>query len=176
MRGHKCARLFFFEAADYIVKEPDDTDDDVATTPGNDLLFDPDAPMISLSTIIGIRATSTVQLWVRIGAHELTVLLDSISTHNFISAEAARHADLPLHDSRGAHMVVANGDRVECRGLARCVNLQISEESFQVDMYSIPVHICDVVLGIAWLQNLGPILCDFAQCCMAFHLRRRRVI
>jgi hypothetical protein len=158
VRGHKCARLFFLEAADYIVEEPEDTDNNVATTPRNDLSFDPDAPMISLSAITGIRATSTMQLWVQIGAHELTVLLDSISTHNFIRAEAARRANLPLHDSRGAHVVVG----VECRGLARGVNLQISEESFRVDMYSIPVHVCDVVLGIAWLQNLGPILCNFA--------------
>ena len=177
IRGHKCARLFFLEAADYIVEEPDDTDEDGPAASGTSLPpFDPDAPMISLSAITGIRAPSTMQLQVRIGAHHLTALLDSGSTHNFISTEAAGRVGVPLQDSRGAHVVVANGDRVECRGLARGVPLQIGAESFRVDMYAIPVHGCDIVLGIAWLRTLGPILCDFEQRRMAFHLKGRRVV
>ncbi|XP_021307871.1 uncharacterized protein LOC110432212 [Sorghum bicolor] len=177
IRGHKCARLFFLEAADYIVEEPDDSDEDGPAASGTSLPpFDPDAPMISLSAITGIRAPSTMQLQVRIGAHHLTALLDSGSTHNFISTEAAGRVGVPLQDSRGAHVVVANSDRVECRGLARGVPLQIGAESFRVDMYSIPVHGCDIVLGIAWLRTLGPILCDFEQRRMAFHLKGRRVV
>ena len=89
IRGHKCARLFYLEASDYIVEEPDDTEDDPAAPP-----FDPAAPMISLSAITGIRAEKTMQLHVHIGAHQFTALLDSGSTHNFISTQAARHADL----------------------------------------------------------------------------------
>ena len=91
IRGHKCARLFYLEASDYIVEEPDDTEDAPAAPP-----FDPDAPMISLSAITGIRAEKTMQLHVHIGAHQFTALLDSGSTHNFISTEAARRADLQL--------------------------------------------------------------------------------
>lgn len=176
VRGHKCARVFFLEVADYIVEEPDDTNCDGAPAHGIDLPpFDLDAPMISLSAIIGIRGTTTMQLRVRIGVHKFTVLLDSGFTHNFISVDAARRADLLLQDSCGAHVVVANGDRVECRRLADNVDLKIGDELFRMDMYAIPVDGCDVVLGIAWLQTLGPILCDFATRRMAFYLCGRRV-
>ena len=77
VRGHKCARLFYLEVNDYIVKEPDDADDDKAAPLGTDQPpFDPDAPLISLSAITGICASDTMQLCVQIGAHELIALLD----------------------------------------------------------------------------------------------------
>ena len=56
-RGHKCARLFYLEASDYIVEEPDDAADDIADeTPLTPTPFDPETPMISLSAITGIQA------------------------------------------------------------------------------------------------------------------------
>jgi hypothetical protein len=154
-RGHKCARLFYLEVADYIVEEPDDA----AGTPTTEqAAFDPDAPMISCATITGIRIEETMQLHVRVGKQTLTDLLDSGSTHNFISTAAAARVGLQFGDSKGAHVVVANGDRVACRGLTSDVAVQIGAESFQVDLYSIPLECYDMVLGIAFLRTLGPVL------------------
>ena len=90
VHGHKCAHLFFLEAADYIVQEPEEDDNGPAASPVSVAPFDPNEPLISLSAITGIRAEDTMQLHVQIGAHELTALLDSGSTHNFVSALAAR--------------------------------------------------------------------------------------
>jgi hypothetical protein len=54
-RGHKCARLFYLEASDYIVEEPDDAADDIADeTPLTPTPFDLETPMISLSAITEI--------------------------------------------------------------------------------------------------------------------------
>ena len=80
---HKCVCLFYLEVPDYIIEEPDD--DPPAEQPS----FDLEKSMISLSTVTGIRARDTMQLHVRIGAHEFTALLDSGSTHNFINPDAA---------------------------------------------------------------------------------------
>ena len=93
VRGHRCARLFFLEAADYIVEEPDDAPAP-ATTTTTTPAFDPEEPLISLSAITGIRAKDTMQVRVRISAHAFTVLLDSGSTHNFVSIPAAQRANL----------------------------------------------------------------------------------
>lgn len=132
--------------------------------------------MISLHAIIGIRTEDTMQLRVQIGNHEFTALLDSGSTHNFISATAAHRAGLRFHDSRGAHVVVANGDRVACHGLAHDVGLRISDEHFTVDCYSIPLDCYDMVLGVTWLRTLEPILWDFDDLCMAFWHHGRHVL
>ena len=159
VHGHKCARLFYLEVADFIEEEP--AEDDPAAPAIQDQghpPFDPDAPLISLSAITGIRTADTMQLRVQVGDHELTTLLDSGSTHNFVSMNAARRVGLHFHDSGGAHVVVANGDRVACRGLARDVAIKIGEEFFSVDCFAIPLDCYDMVLGITWLRTLGPIL------------------
>ena len=73
-------------------------------------------------------------------------------------------------------MVVANGDRVACRGLARDVAVRIAEEHFTVDCYAIPLDCYDVVLGTSYLRTLGPILWDFDDLCMAFWRHGRRIL
>jgi hypothetical protein len=103
-------------------------------------------------------------LRVKIGAHEFTALLDSGSTHNFINPTAASTAGLQFIDSNGAHVIVANSDRVACQGLARDVQLQIGDERFTVDCFSIPPEPYDMVL---W---------DFTALCMAFTLRGHCVV
>ena len=51
-------------------------------------------PLLSLRVLTGIRIADTMQVKVRIGNHEFTALLDSGSTHNFISGPAAQHVGL----------------------------------------------------------------------------------
>jgi hypothetical protein len=84
--------LFYLEAPDYIVEEPEEQDD--VPPPAEEAQFDLDKLMISLSAVMGIRVRDTMHLHVKIGTHELTVLLDSGSTHNFINPDAARRAGL----------------------------------------------------------------------------------
>jgi hypothetical protein len=58
-QGHKCSWLFLFflEAADYIVEEPNDED---PAPQAADPAIDPDKPLISLSAITGIRTMDTM--------------------------------------------------------------------------------------------------------------------
>jgi hypothetical protein len=154
VRGHKCARLFYLEAEDYIVQDPDDDGVTPAGAPAvgeEPPAFDPDAPLISLSAITGIRTEDTMQIRVRMGDQEFTALIDSGSTHNFISLPTARRAGLRFHDSGGAHVTVANGDRVPCRGFARDVAIRIGDEFFTIDCYSIGLDYYDMILGTTWL-------------------------
>jgi hypothetical protein len=65
-------------------------------------------------------------------------------------------------------VIVANGDRVACRGLAHDVGIRIADEFFMVDCYSIPLDKWDIILGVTFLRTLGPILWDFDDLCMAF--------
>jgi hypothetical protein len=149
VQGHKCAHLFFLEAADYIVEEPPESDDEEpeADSAANN-------PSISLAAIASIRTEDTMQVYVQIGNEQCLALLDSSSTHNFVSRAAAYRADLHFEPCPGTGVMVANGDRVECRGLAHDVGIRIADEVFSVDCYSIPLDRWDMVLGISFLRTL----------------------
>jgi len=168
VQGHRCQRLFYLEVSDFDESEELDPEKD----PENSEL----PPLISLHAITGIRPEETMQLRVNIGNHELTALLDSGSTHNFVSMEAARHIGLSIHDSKGKNVVIANGDRVACRGLARDVALCIAGSFFTVDSYTIPLDCYDMVLGVQFLRTLGSILWDFDDLCMAFWHHGQRIL
>jgi len=88
----------------------------------------------------------------------------------------AHQIGLHFHDSPGASVIVANGDRVECQGLARDVATRIGSDFFSVECYAINLDCFDMVLGIAFLKHLGPILWDFDELCMSFWHRGHRVI
>lgn len=148
-----CQRIFFLEVSDFVDDAPNLMDEPPQTTD--------DKPLMCFHAI---------------GNLVLTALLDTGSTHNFISSSAARRAGLHFQDSKGAHVVVANGDRVACRGLAPDVAVRIGDEFFTVDCYAIPLDCYDVVLGVQYLRTLGPILWDFDDLCMAFTRHGRRIL
>jgi hypothetical protein len=75
----------------------------------------------------------------------------------------------------GASIIIANGDRVACRSLARDVGICITDEIFSIDCYSIPLDTYDMVLGVMFLRTLGPILWDFDDLCMAFWHKGHRL-
>lgn len=132
-------------------------------------------PLISLHAITGIWAAETMQVRVSIGNHEFTALLDTGSTHNFVSREVAHQVGLQFTENRGASVIVANGERLPCGGVAPDVAIRIGDEFFTVDCYSIKLDCYDMVLGVKFMRTLGPILWDLEDLCMAFWLHGRRV-
>lgn len=113
---------------------------------------------------------------VSIGNHQFKALLDSGATQNFVSASTAAKVGLQFGASTGSSVIVANGDRAPCSGLARDIDIKIGDEYFTVDCYSIPLDCYDMVLGISYLRTLGPILWDFDDLVMAFWHHGKRVM
>jgi predicted aspartyl protease len=114
-----------------------------------------------------------MKLEVGLGSASLVALLDSGSTHNFISEVAARRLGLPLQHRPRLTAMVANGERVACVGVIRCAPLTIGGASFPADLYVIPLAGYDVVLGTQWLAVLGPIVWDFGNRAVSFTYQGR---
>lgn len=58
---------------------------------------------------------------------------------------------------------MVNGDSVASTGLCPNMPVRIEQEIYSLDCYSIPLAGFDMVLGVQWLNTLGPILWDFQQ-------------
>jgi len=80
-RGHNrvCKRLFFLDGT----VEDDDTEEPTEEAGSEE------SPAFSLQAIAGVRLSDTMQVHVQLGTTLLVALLDSGSTHNFISEDAA---------------------------------------------------------------------------------------
>lgn len=113
--GHKCQHLFYLEVTDFIDEAPNLLDDPPAAAE--------EEPLITFHTITGILTEDTMHLQISVGSFELTALLNSV----------AQRIGLHFQDSRSAHVVVANGDHVTCRVVARDVAICIGGEPFTID-------------------------------------------
>lgn len=102
-------------------------------------------PEISLHALIGIRSGRTMQLHVWLAGKTLLALVDSGSTHTFVAEGTAKRLGITVSPRPSMKVVVANGDRVECSGLCRDVQLAIGEEDFTVDCFAIHLDGFEVV-------------------------------
>ena len=89
-RGHNrfYKRLFFVDGV-----EVDDVED---AAEAGDQAAGTDAPCYSLHAVAGVRLSDTLRVRVVVASVSLIALLDSGSSHNFISERAAQRTDLPV--------------------------------------------------------------------------------
>ena len=95
-----------------------------------------------------------------VGSKEMIVLIDSGSTHNFISERVVNTLKLPVIPTNPFTVRVANGNRLQCQGRYEEVPVSIQGITFNLTLYSLPHTGLDIILGVQWLERLGSVVCD----------------
>lgn len=124
--------------------------------------------------MIGIDVTDTLKLPVSINGITLTALVNSGSTHTFLSDVAVSRLGLQVTTLPDLSVKVANGERISSKGRTTAT-LTIGQENFTTSCYSLPLDGLDLVLGVQWLRSLGPIVCNFDKHTMTFWRQGRTV-
>ncbi|XP_068662897.1 uncharacterized protein [Aristolochia californica] len=157
--GHHCKNLFcicLWEDGDDILPE-----EKIVET-------DQEGPEISLHAMTGVRSSSTMQVKAQLHHLQLLALVDSGSTHNFISQPAAEQLRLVVQQQTDLSVSVANGAKITSVGKSPATHFDIEGHTFIADFLVIPLSRFNLVLGIKWLQLFGPILWDFQALTMSF--------
>ena len=186
-RGHNrfCRRLFFVDGV-----KIDDTAGDGAVA-GADLgeqaaavlairaapgaAKAEESPSFSLAALAGVCFTDTLQISVTIGNTLFSALLDSGSSHSFISESAAHRTGLPIATRPRMMATVANGERITCSGVMRHTAFSVQGDAFSTDLFVMPRAGYDVVLGTQWLGTLGLVTWDFQRRTMSFTRQGRTI-
>ncbi|XP_021311923.1 uncharacterized protein LOC110433726 [Sorghum bicolor] len=171
-RGHNrfCKRLFFVDGVEIDAADaPPAAADTAEADPGTE------APCYSLHAVAGVPVSDTIQIKVSVGSASLLALLDSGSTHSFISEDAARLTGLPIQDHPRLTATVANGERVACPGVIRNAPFSINGTAFSTDLFVMPLAGYEVVLGTCWMRTLGDVVWNFAERTMSFHSDGRHI-
>ncbi|XP_068666354.1 uncharacterized protein [Aristolochia californica] len=142
------------------VDYPDDMEEIVEEEP----------PEISLHAITRQKPPKTMQVRAQVLDQELVGLVDSGSSHNFLSLTVAQQLQLQILPHPTATVSVANGEKVPSYWINKAVNFSIGSSLFRAEFFIIPLAGFDMVLGIKWLQTLGPIMWDFSALTMSFVL------
>ncbi|GAV58488.1 RVP_2 domain-containing protein [Cephalotus follicularis] len=116
----------------------------------------------------GQHTPKTICLQGMYQSHRLQVLVDNGSTHNFIQERLVSNLGISKVDIKPFHVYVGNGEVLTCS--SKCVNIPITLQGheFQLDLYILTIKGAEVVLGIQWLELLGPVITDYKKLTMKF--------
>lgn len=131
---------------------------------------------ISLRAIYGGRTLQKMRVHGKVGKHQMTFLVDSGSTYNFLSNKVVKKAGVNPTGYGKFEVSVANGETLTSVGLCKGVCMLIQGVPIIVDLYLLPLKGCDAVLGAQWLRTLGPIVWDFSKLQMAFNVGGQDVV
>ncbi|XP_068653851.1 uncharacterized protein [Aristolochia californica] len=163
---HNCKRLFSIELWEEGPEELPETD--IVEEEQQD-------PDLFLHAMHGLRSSNTMQVKDKLHHLLLLALVDSGSTHNFISEPVTKQLRLEIQQQKGLSVSVANGAKIVSVGLCANTPFTIEGHSFKADLLDIPLAGFDLVLGVKWLQLLGPILWDFQARTMTFTAQQGQI-
>ncbi|KAH6766795.1 hypothetical protein C2S52_017778 [Perilla frutescens var. hirtella] len=95
--------------------------------------------------------------------HEITVLIDTRSTHNFLDQMTSRRLDCNLECTNPLKVTVTNGEKLECNSRCPKLDWKMGKCRFCTPMRIIQLGGCDMVIRVDLLRQLGPVTFNFAE-------------
>ena len=157
--GHKCKLEQVYVLAD-------DSDNEGHTV----LESESEEAELSLHVMTGACTPSTFRLLGWIEEHEVDILVDTGSSHNFINSNTFQRIGLKGDEMGVLHVKVASGEELKCEKMVREVEMHVQGVKIIIDLYVLPLTGHDVVLGIAWLKIVGRVITDYSHMTMKFVL------
>ncbi|CAN6677986.1 unnamed protein product [Malus baccata var. baccata] len=82
-------------------------------------------------------------------------------THNFVDTRLLKQWGQPVHPTKSFEVMIADGGKVKSSGCWRSGALSLRGYACSVDLYSLPLGGCDLVLEVQWLSSISLVLWDF---------------
>lgn len=105
-------------------------------------------PKITLHALTGWTTSKTMRVTAKMGPCKVMVLIDSGSTHNFISNRLASMLRLPVRPKETFPVWVANREKLTCQGRYDKVQVELQGTEFYLTLFSLPLSGLDLILGV----------------------------
>jgi hypothetical protein len=122
-----------------------------------------------------VTGLNTLRVTGRVEKQPLIILVDSGSTHNFISSHVAAKLHCNLTTIKALTVQVADGGIMTCTSVCSNFQWSIQGVDFVTDVFTLELKNCDMILGIQWLATLKTIVCNYEEMWMAFRWQGQEV-
>lgn len=131
--------------------------------------------------VVSMHATSTnpslktMKFKGQIGKRPVYALLDSGSTHSFIDPRVLQGVPCKIQTTIPMIVMVANGHKMVTD--SKCSNLKytIQGHEFEGELRLLEVNGYDLILGLDWLSQFGPMKIDWGERWIAFEKEGREI-
>lgn len=131
---------------------------------------------ISREAVLGIESSRTVRLQGFIQRHEVLMLVDSGSSHSFISEKLANKLQGVRSSLTPLKVKIADGGVLQCCEEFPNCHWWVQGESFSTNLKVLPLGCYEVILGMDWLEKHSPMQIDWKLKTIQFVLDSRQVL
>ena len=105
-------------------------------------------PQISIHALNGIQSYQTMRVLGKVGKHELHILIDTGSTHNFLDTLKAKQIGCDLKNTYPLQVGVPGGRNLYSNTVCDEFSWKLQGEIFTSSVMLLPLAGCDMVLGM----------------------------
>ncbi|KAJ4811165.1 polyprotein [Rhynchospora pubera] len=161
--GHQCANKTL-----HLLKGPEEEEDmssegEVWEENRDDEQFDEqvEEAVISLFNSKGNTRVKNMKFKGTIGKMPICALIDTGSTHSFVNPSVLHNQGFRISKNTPMAVVVANGNKMITEAVCNALTFSIQGHDFTQDMRILDVKGYDVILGLDWLNDMGPMWVDW---------------
>ena len=116
---------------------------------------------LSVAAVSEVPAPRTLCLHGVLQQHPVNILVDSGSSHSFLSASLASQLTGVQALPSILSIQVANGERLSCSTYLPQARWEVAGYGFSSDLRVLPLSSYDIILGIDWLEQFSPMKVDW---------------
>nr|ADX31265.1 unknown [Triticum aestivum] len=159
-QGHQCGPTVQLHVVEELL-ELLQADQGVPVVPDPD--SDEDVLMcISKGATTGQTTPRTVRLLGQIGGQEMLILVDSGSSHSFLSDTVVARLQLPIQAMSTVAVKIADGGTLSCSGVVPECRWKTQGHEFVTDLRVLALGCYDMIVGMDWLESCGPMWIDWS--------------
>jgi len=176
--GHQCSSTVqlhvlqeLWELFQLEEEEEEDSSDQHVPDPSGQLCM-----VLSQAAVTGQEGPKTMCMVGEIQGHSLKVLIDSGSSHTFISAQLAESLQgvFALHSN--INVQVADGGRLKCQSELQQAAWTVQGYTFHSELKVLPLQSYDLIVGMDWLEHYSPMKVHCRQKWMAIPYGGKTVV
>jgi hypothetical protein len=120
-----------------------------------------DDDYLSLYALSGQPQQRSIQLRALVQNQALVILVDSGSSHTFLNSKIAHKLKVDFSPISPLSVKVVNGALLPCTSEVKGFQWWIHGNTFQMDAKVLDMGAYDLVLGMNWLKQFRPMVCDW---------------
>lgn len=119
--------------------------------------------VVSMHAMSSKPNPQTMRFQGHVGSKPVLALIDSGSTHSFIHPEVLEGIECNLLQTHPMVVTVSNGERMQTATKASALPFAIQGHTFQAYLMLLNVTGYDIIIGLDWLIQLGPMKVDWGR-------------
>lgn len=133
------------------------------------------AAKVSLHAMNGSQGNGTIKLHGILQGHQVSILVDSGSSHDFLSQNLAKSLRLKTNPCIPFGITIADGNKVQCSTTVEPVSWSMAGEKFTTNMNLISLGGYDIILGAQWMTNVSPVIFNYTAGQITVNHQGRRI-